>query len=801
MLLLATMKTAFGLLATACFLATWTVPADAAAPAPRQERIAASVAGGSQFLLSQIGLDGAVLDEYPADDARGRYGLATAAAVEAMLAAGADAEDIRLQGAIHWLLQAELSGTPAVAARAKAMAAWRDEQARARLEQDARLLIEAGREGLYRHFLAERPGDPGPSNQMAHLALLGVWAADQRGVAVPDDFYRAADEHWRDQQLTDGSWGHVRLPLPRRTRAYPAMTAAGVESLAICRRRLGQEGEALGLKHPQADPIEAGLAWLGDNFSILEGPDDRYSWRYYWLYAVGRLGRQMGYKHFGEHPWFAEGAADLLADQNRDGSWGYREKTYHTALAVLFLAEGHQPIIVNKLRYRGRWNARPQDAANLAAWIGWTFERPVRWQIVDVDSPLADWHDAPILYISGGGPCSFSDAQIARLRNYVLRGGTILAEVAGSNGDFTLDMQQAYRRVLPQFDLRPLESNDPAYTLQYAGDGGLSGISNGVRTLVYHSARDLSRALQAGAGDDNRPTFELMANVYLLATDMGRARSDGESYWPEARAFEPAATIRVARVKYDGNYDPEPMAWPRLAVEMGNRHHIRLDGGEFVEMQRLDAAEHPIAAMTGTDGFTLGAEQAEALRRYLAEGGTLIIDAAGGSKEFDKAFEDQIVPLAGGVYGPVASDHAIYRTPEPIGKTKFRRGLAAALGAASDEPRLRAVSVDGRLAIMYSQDDLTAGLVGYEHHGIDGYTPQAAWALMTNILCHAAGVNRGAETQPTTATEPASEPQPAPQRQAASGTQPAPQTPSTPGTQPAPQTQPAAETQPRQRRS
>ena len=43
-------------------------------------------------------------------------------------------------------------------------------------------------------------------------------------------------------------------------------------------------------------------------------------------------------------------------------------------------------------------------------------------------------------------------------------------------------------------------------------------------------------------------------------------------------------------------------------------------------------------------------------------------------------------------------------------------------------------------AVIFSRDDLTAGLAGVQVYGIRGYQPESAFELMRNILLHAAGV-------------------------------------------------------------
>ena len=86
----------------------------------------------------------------------------------------------------------------------------------------------------------------------------------------------------------------------------------------------------------------------------------------------------------------------------------------------------------------------------------------------------------------------------------------------------------------------------------------------------------------------------------------------------------------------------------------------------------------------------------------------------------------------------------------------YRRGLALALGLARREPRLRGILDGDRLAIIYSRDDLTAALVGYQFHGIRGYSPRTAEKLMANIICYVARVSPRVTVSPGAA--PASRP-------------------------------------------
>jgi len=721
-------------------------------PSKRQQRIDRAISNGVKNLLSRINDDGTVKGDYPAEDTMGRFGGYNAIVVYALLAAKVDPnKEPKLRRAVDWLISAKLKGTYAVALRACALAELNDPRAIPALKKDVAWLIDAGgSDGLY-SYTPKHKSFKAPDNSNGQMAVLGVWAAARRGVGVPDSYWEKVERQWLHTQSADGGWGYTAT---RNAGSYGSMTAAGLATIFVTFDTLHRMDFVRTNVDADYGPVTKAMDWIARNFSAKGNPRHGREYYYYWLYSAERVGLASGYKYFGEHNWYAEGADALLPVQGPDGGWGEaHRRTYQTAFAVLFLVRGRYPIVVNKLKYPGRWNARPRDCANLTQWLSWAFERPLAWQVIDIDASLRDWHDAPILYISGAGALEFTDKHIRKLREYVLQGGTILSEAAGNNGDFTLDMRKVYQKMFPRRPLKRLGDDHPVYNMYFKpGETvGLLGISNGLRTMAIHSPRELSLALQVGQRPDNRSLFELLANIYLLATDKGILSPRDTIHWPEATSFQPAATVTVTRLKHGGNCDPEPLAWRRLAILMGNHSRVELKVSEPLPILLLDARLHPVAAMTGTRDFNLTREELGALKKYFREGGTLIVDAAGGSREFDRAVFRQILQLPDhAVYGPIALDHPIYRGPEPIAKVTYRRDLALVLGEARNLPRLVGVTSGGRLAIIYSREDLTAGLVGYQYHGIRGYSPSSAAELMNNILYRVARITLKPATKPTT---------------------------------------------------
>jgi len=674
------------------------------------------------------------------------HGGRTALCVYALLAAGESYQSETMARTIRWLCAVDTQSVYVRSMRVMALAELPAQPAGSpvarTLAADTQWLLDAARpDGAYDYVPAAGSG-PEWDNSNTQMAHLAVWAAAQRGVAVGEAYWRRAEQHWRRTQTGAGGWSYGSARKP----AYGSMSAAALASLLQCYDELHRDATI----RPGADAdwtaIERGLDWLAEHFAAGENPGRGPQYYHYYVWAVERVGAASGYKYLGPHDWFVEIADELLRTQGPNGGWG---NWVDTCFALAFLARGRAPILVSKLSYNGLWNPRPRDMANLTRWLSRRFERPVRWQVLDVRAPAAQWHDGPILYISGASVPRFEPDQLAKLRDFVARGGMIVSEAAGSSPAFNVEMRKVYRRLVPDRPLEPLEPTHPLFAAHrpLAAPPKLVGISNGVRLLAVHSPTDLSKAWHMRQVKLRGDTFQLAANLYVHATDFGEFRRRAEPFaqlWPP----EPTDTdtfdrvIGVARLSHAGNSDPEPMAYRRLAALMAQRHATRLRFDGPMPIADLPAATHPIALMTGTADFTLSGADKLALRAFINAGGLLVVDSAGGGDTFTAAVRRELLPILDDTYPRISRlspQSPIYRLPGlEIESVRFRR--ASRVRYTGDRaPRLEAVVVENHVAIIFSPLDLTAGLVGYRGHNLRGYAPTTAFQLMRNLLLYAAG--------------------------------------------------------------
>jgi hypothetical protein len=244
----------------------------------------------------------------------------------------------------------------------------------------------------------------------------------------------------------------------------------------------------------------------------------------------------------------------------------------------------------------------------------------------------------------------------------------------------------------------------------------------------------------------------------MYVTDKGTSmRQRGTTLWPHPATTADKRTLKVARIKHSGIFNPEPKAHDRLALLMHNDTATKLELLEYAETTSLAASGAKVALLTGRGQLKMPADQTQAIKSWIDAGGMLVVDAAGGDTAFARSAEE----LIEGMFGRrslqmLSSVSPIYRQEGfNIERVLYRRQTAAKLRSEDRRvPNLRTVVINERPAVIFSPQDLTAALVGYPSMEADGYDPTSAYPIMRNIMLYAAG----ATAQAPAASAPASTP-------------------------------------------
>jgi hypothetical protein len=223
---------------------------------------------------------------------------------------------------------------------------------------------------------------------------------------------------------------------------------------------------------------------------------------------------------------------------------------------------------------------------------------------------------------------------------------------------------------------------------------------------------------------------------YVSGKDALTPRAAG--YWVRDLPFAAERTVKLAKLKYAGNYDPEPLAHERFRRLLGQREHVGLEVLGPIPIAELAGCGAKVATLTGTGELKLSDAEVAALKAYAQAGNTLVIDAAGGNEPFYRS----ALSLLEGLYGQnkvsvLPRESKLYRLPDrAIGDVHYRIAATKQSGVPAP-PALRAVLLGERPAILLSREDITVALLGCSSTTCDGYDPESAFRLLRNIVLFA----------------------------------------------------------------
>ena len=743
--------------------------------------------------------------QQPTADQKSEGGL-EAMAMLGLAFAPVSIKDERMLKGFDTLIRMEMNDIYCVAPRVMIVARLlhtldreRQELARACLVKDIKAIQESQNDGGAWGYSSARkaPETHGWDFSNTQMAVLALSEAEMAGVELDPTALLKVQQLLLERQRKDGGWNYgmrggfqdrkdpnpddpeivpyVNGPYPNGS--YGSMTAAAVATLFITRdvlyRGIGCpcRGERSGRRPKKLDEaIDRGLDWLGRNFRADKNPFGSPGWTLYWLYSCERVGLAAGIKYFGTHDWYREGAEVVLGTQNANGSWN--SNIPNTAYAVCFLAKGRAPVLFNKLKFKGEWNNHPRDIRNLARYVGTQKEQPFNWQVINLEADVADWHDAPILYITAETTPELSDEQRGKLRRYTDTGGTILFEASCGNRKIGAWFRNTAKQLWPEWELKPVPREHPLWSsdTKMIRQPRLYGMNDGVRTFAFFSTADVSCPWNTLAVTKRQELFDLGTNLYVYATDRRalRARLAGvRKADKDARAARVVpgkrAALKLARVKHSGdwytarNYDGPGVLADALRTGGGRgaaMEQLRRDaelpaepgagGGLALEVVpemaaadlKLDQVQ--IAYLAGRQSIDLAEADAAALKTYLAGGGFLLAEAVLGDRRAEDAMQNLAARL-GLKMTRVGKDHPLITgtmdgaTGYPLDGMGYTHSLKVER-VGRGEPELFELTLGGKPVGVYSPFDLMYCQAGCDAWNCRGYAPDDARAILTNIL-------------------------------------------------------------------
>ena len=149
--------------------------------------------------------------------------------------------------------------------------------------------------------------------------------------------------------------------------------------------------------------------------------------------------------------------------------------------------------------------------------------------------------------------------------------------------------------------------------------------------------------------------------------------------------------------------------------------------------------------LTGIVKLSLKESEKKALKTFVESGGTILINAAGGKERFYTSMREHVIGIFGkDVLKKMPSTSPIYTIRPLVGEDTSIKGekglrplyrrLAGKRITDLNAPRLEVVEVDGRPAVILSREDIETGFLNTLSGTVDGYTPEAAYGIVRNVI-------------------------------------------------------------------
>ena len=444
------------------------------------------------------------------------------------------------------------------------------------------------------NYLSQRanPGD----NSNTQYALLGLNAASEAGVSIDPQVWALSRVYFEATQNRDGGWSYT----PKKP-STASMTCAGLSSLIITGSRQYQ-----GLEYLRGDVIHDcgkggfnvnllhAIDWLAAHFDVRQNAGNGQQWKFYYLYGLERAGRLAGVRFFGQNDWYRLGAEEIVRNQNKlSGFWrgaAQENELVATSFALLFLAKGRAPVLINKLRHNpdSDWNNDADDVRNMVKTVSQDWKNLLTWQVIDPDrATIQDMLQAPIAFFNGHRAPEFNVVGKQNLRDFVEQGGFIFAEACCGSRDFDREFKRLMKQGLPRGGVSAstscFGSSGLARRALYSPEiHKLWGIEHGCRTVVIYSPLDLSCYWNQSENSPANPAvikaIRVGQNVIDYAT--GREMPADKLVTRDVHQFKGDAAkrgaLRIGKLKHAGDWNIAPQAIPNL-MEVLRRPPLNFD--------------------------------------------------------------------------------------------------------------------------------------------------------------------------------------------------------------------------------
>jgi hypothetical protein len=741
-------------------LALWLTPAVAFAQ-PRQlseeqararfeKLMPEAIEKAQTFILSQQRRDGSLADDT----------FQHAFVTLSLLESGLPAKNPALQRAVDYLLKSHNNETPFLALRLEVLIRVRAQlPAAARGPLDDRisvdlkdLLLAQAPNGAFRS--SPTSGEQNPPARFSFSSFAALRFCADQGFKISDAALKKTVALFVTLQNSNGGWGNNTKAKDLEDsdnflslRAMACLAACGLDQ--SCREGAAKSDPAL------ADAARAAAKYLRENTwgwcrDQAKGNDSRDYGFYRQVALVGDFLRAFPLERLNPGSVVRDFCLPLLARQGeeKDGHWNGPVETAFALYTLSFearpalvcdLVEADAPLVGN----RGLLAATERLA--LA-------ERPIAVRYnrgrIGPDFPL--WEKTPLGFIDATEKFKLADEEKKNLRDYVAAGGTLIVQIHCGKKEALDAVTRELQSVWPAVAVQPIRSNHPFWfaetSVSINSRPVVFGLDDGVRTFAFLFQKNLIGDLAAGNDPTSLQVFRNVA-AYALEGDWSfkplefiSSVATSVSAVPVTPQPGEARTVGVAQIVPGGKVDAAPLGyngWAKAGEPITRAApKFKLLGPKPLAATDEHLAVCDLAWLSVTTSTALADDEQAGLKKYVAGGGFLVLEARLGDEAADKAARKiaealglQIEPARGlpvltGQFGDETKGY-------DVSKTSVRKGGKLFPPTETD---LRLLTLGGKTVGVYSPLDLNISASGIRCWGLRGYSAGEAREILANIL-------------------------------------------------------------------
>ena len=406
------------------------------------------------------------------------------------------------------------------------------------------------------------------------------------------------------------------------------------------------------------------------------------------------------------------------------------------------------------------WNLCPADLSQLLAKAGRWFNIQYGSEPVTLGSFHGDPEKMPVLLFSGGRSIKMDQSQREQLRAYVLKGGMLMFDSVAGSPYFYDSSKRLLADAFPDASLREIPPDHPLYHMLFDVDKVsyprhpertaplLEGVYVGCRVgaLVSryglgcgwddHDVPLIEKAVYYDAESANKIGLNVVAYAVGYA-DVGREEAKPELFGTVDEKA-PTDDFVFAQIQHEGAWNVHPGGAAALL------RRLRQDTSLRVNLKRVtvtpgkdDLSAFHFLYLEGLDDFRLDDKAVAALKAFLGNAGTLLINNGLGLRTFDATVRRELKKvLPDAALAPLPADDPVYSSVFKITEARYTPAVAREKPDLKT-PALEGIRINGDLRVIYSPFDLEAGWAGCEHPLARAYESDSAMPLGVNIVMYA----------------------------------------------------------------